>query len=210
MKQVYQKFVQLIVATEQVQSIYDYINCTIKAPLDCSDLLRWQWVQFVSAFDKLIHDLVRIGMVEIYLGKRKPTPRFKSFSIDMETQLDLLKNCGSQIDQVKILNDRIFMVHQYLSFQQPKKVVEALSYICEGKNKWGDISKKLNMDKDDCVKFLNNIIIRRNQIAHEGDFIGDSNDRQNILREDVVEIKEFILKLGEVIYEYVNDARFKV
>ena len=66
------------------------------------------------------------------------------------------------------------------------------------------------MDKDDCVKFFNNIIIRRNQIAHEGDFIGDSNDRQNILSGDVVEIKEFILKLGEIIYEYVNDARFKI
>jgi len=45
------------------------------------DLLRSQVVYAVSAFDKLIHDLVRIGMVQIFSGARPATAKYLSESI---------------------------------------------------------------------------------------------------------------------------------
>lgn len=60
MEQAKNKFNQLLTDINQVMTIYDFITLEVKAPLDTSDLLRWQWVQAVSAFDKFVHDLVRI------------------------------------------------------------------------------------------------------------------------------------------------------
>ena len=56
-----------------IRKLYDYLDNIVKPPYDYSDLLRWQWAQSVSALDKLIHDLIRIGMVQTYQGLRTPT-----------------------------------------------------------------------------------------------------------------------------------------
>ena len=70
MQQSYQRFIELVKDTENVEALYTYFEKVITAPIDISDLLRWQWVQCVSAFDKFVHDLVRTGMLEIFLGNR--------------------------------------------------------------------------------------------------------------------------------------------
>lgn len=68
----------------------------------------------------------------------------------------------------------------------------------------GKIANLLGMAKNDCTTYLKNIVIRRNQIVHEGDYTDILMKRQDIYPRDVIEIREYILKLGKAIYDCVN------
>lgn len=75
----YKRFLELVNDTQNVKILYEYIENTMKAPIDTSDLLRWQWVQCISAFDKFVHDIVRIGMIDIFQGNRLATPKYNKY-----------------------------------------------------------------------------------------------------------------------------------
>lgn len=197
----YKRFKMLVDDTDNVKTLYEYIDKTVKVPIDISDLLRWQWIQCISAFDKFIHDIVRIGILEIYQGKRGATSKYNTFAIDMQTYNDM-KN--DPLKELAILEQRIIVKHSYLAFQDPSKVADALSYIWDANDKWGIIAGQIGMNKNDCVTFLKNAVIRRNQIVHEGDYIDVYSKRQDIFEKDVKAVKIFILKIGEAIYNCVK------
>lgn len=193
----YQSFERLINGTVNVETLYEYVKNQIVVSIDISDLLRWQWVQYVSSFDKFIHDIVRIGMLEIFLGKRAPTPKYKNFTIDLQTY----KNMGNDLNSAAVILERyIVLKHSFLAFQDPQKVADALSFIWDEPDKWGKISALMCRDKNDCKTYLKNIVIRRNQIVHEGDCTDNFLTRQDIFQEDVLEIRRYILELGKSIY----------
>ena len=48
------------------------------------------------------------------------------------------------------------------------------------------------------------IVIRRNQIVHEGDYTDYLSKRQDIFSQDVLDIRNYILKLGKAIYDCVK------
>ncbi|WP_027294638.1 HEPN domain-containing protein [Robinsoniella sp. KNHs210] len=193
----YEKFEKLVEDTKNVHTLYEYIENVMKAPFDYSDLLRWQWIQCVSAFDKLIHDLVRIGMIEVFQGQRIATAKFNAFSLDYLSYNEMLNN---PIQRVQIFEQKIILKHSYLAFQDPSKVADALSYIWNENDKWLKIANKVGIDKNACLIKLKNIVSRRNQIVHEGDYADTLSQRQEIYSSDVVDIRNFILKVGEGIY----------
>lgn len=193
----YEKFEKLVEDTKNVHTLYEYIENVMKAPFDYSDLLRWQWIQCVSAFDKLIHDLVRIGMIEVFQGQRIATAKFNTFSLDYLSYNEMLNN---PIQRVQIFEQKIILKHSYLAFQDPGKVADALSYIWNENDKWLKIANKVGVDKNTCLIKLKNIVSRRNQIVHEGDYADTLSQRQEIYSSDVVDIRNFILKVGEGIY----------
>lgn len=201
MLSVYSTFQKSVDQTLNVDAIYNYITKTIIIPFDCSDLLRWEFIQCVSAFDKLIHDFVRIGMLEIFRGQKPPTNKFKSFSIDYSTYNNMQI---SPQQKEYFFEQKIILNHSHLSFQDPAKVADALSYIWEEKNKWEKISEKMLMPKNICMNQLKTIINRRNQIVHESDYTDPFSNRQIILQEDSQEVRTFILKLGYSIYNCVK------
>lgn len=197
----YKRFKMLIADTDNVEALYDYLENIVKIPMDISDLLRWQWVQYISAFDKFIHDIVRIGILEIYQGQRTITSKYNTFAIDMQTYSEI-KN--DPLKELSILEQRITLKHGYLAFQDPNKVSEALAYIWADRDKWGIIASQIGMNKNDCVTFLKNVVIRRNQIVHEGDYTDIYSKRQDIYEHDVKAVKMFILNVGEAIYNCVK------
>ena len=77
----YQCFCTLMQDTKNTCALYDYLHQVVKPPYDYNDLLRWQWAQSVSALDKLIHDIVRIGMRESFAGNRPITDKFSNSTI---------------------------------------------------------------------------------------------------------------------------------
>lgn len=196
----YKRFIQLIDDTKNVDAIYQYVN-TLTTPLDMSDLLRWQWVQYVSALDKLIHDLVKIGMIEEFTGARIETKQYKNFQLDMDTYSSMISDL---INAASLFEQRVVVCNGYKAFQDPKKISEALSYIWSEKDKWKVISDLIGMNQTMCTTKLNNIVIRRNQIVHEGDYTDILSKRQDIYEEDVIEVKEFILQIGKAIYNCVK------
>ncbi len=201
MLQSYQRFIKLVKDTENVEVLYNYFEKSITVSVDISDLLRWQWVQCISAFDKFIHDLVRVGMLEIFAKNRMPTPKYNTFQIDIQTYGDMTNNT---IDAGIIFERKIILKHGFLAFQDPGKVADALSFIWNENDKWEKIAGLLGMAKNDCTTYLKNIVIRRNQIVHEGDYTDILMKRQDIYPQDVLDIREYILKLGKAIYDCVK------
>ena len=196
----YKTFIHLINDIENTETLYLHITEVMKVPLDCSDLLRWEWAQCVSAFDKLMHDLIRVGMMQSFNGIRPVTKKFKGYMMDYDTyeQMKISFSPGT------IFHQRIILKNSTLSFQSPDKIADGLSYIWNESDKWLKIATYINVDKNSCVTTMRNIVNRRNQIVHEGDYIDPfSTQRQDILFEDVIDTKEFIKKLGNAIYNLV-------
>lgn len=139
-------------------------------------------------------------MLDEFNGIRTETTQFKAFSISIDTLRDMEANpCIASV----IFEKRIVLANGYKSFQDPKKIAEGLSYIWDEKHKWTKIASELGMSSEECTKKLNNIVLRRNQIAHEGDYVDIYTERQSIGKTDVEEVKAFILKLGEAIFNQV-------
>lgn len=198
MKYAYNRFVKLVEETENVYAIYRFLTQKEKVPLDISDLLRWQWVQYVSALDKVVHDLVRIGMIDIFEGRRQRTDKYNTFQIDIQTYQNIH---DGRVDASIAFENIIIQKHNFLAFQAPSKISDALAYISKEPDKWKRISGLMGMSKEQCTTYLKNVVIRRNQIVHEGDYTDILSRRQDIFEQDVLDIKEFILKLGKAIYD---------
>ncbi|MFE6795331.1 HEPN domain-containing protein [Paenibacillus chitinolyticus] len=194
-------FKSILKDTRNSRALYQFLKNVVKPPYDYSDLLRWQWAQTVSALDKLIHDLVRVGMVESFLGKRPPTPKFLGFGFTLDVYFQLAQNTASA---TYLFEQMVTQKHGYLSFQEPDKIADALSNIWNEQHKWRKISLELGFDENYTKTLLKNISIRRNQIVHEGDYSNILLQRQPISEDDVDTVLDFVDKIGEVIYNLVK------
>lgn len=191
-------FDALISQCSTCMGLYEYLESN-GIPVDSSDLLRWQYVLAVSALDKYIHDIVRIYMLEIYRGNRIRTKKYDTVRFDLAT-IEAMKT--SATPEVEFTNE-IIRQHGYLSFQDPDRISDALSLIWEENNKWLIISSNMSYHISQCdlkIK-LKNIVLRRNQIVHQGDSLTTQTplQQQIILREDVEDVINFVVELVKAI-----------
>lgn len=195
-------FKALIDQTEISKGLFHYID-TQKVPIDASDLLRWEWVLAVSALDKYIHDVVRIGMVEEFTGARTKTSKYYNFRIDMGK----LANMNTTPSPAVEFENEVIRQHSFLAFQHPDKLADALSFIWTEQNKWDAISRKMStpISANDLRTKLNNIVIRRDQIVHEGDCftIALPLQQQQINEADVDDVLSFIKELVQAIHDCI-------
>lgn len=187
--------------TKNTRTLYQFLKNVVKPPYDFSDLLRWQWAQSVSALDKLVHDLVKMGMVESFIGTRPPTPKFLGFGFTLDTHFQLIQSTATAAN---LFEQMVIQKHGHLSFQEPDKISDALSNIWLEQHKWQRIASGLGLEENYTKTMLKNISIRRNQIVHEGDYSNISLQRQPLTEEDVDEVLDFVERLGEVIYNLVK------
>lgn len=201
MNTAYNIFLTILQDTKNSDVLYTYLRDTVRPPYDYSDILRWQWAQSVSALDKLIHDLIRIGMVHTYQGVRSPAPKFLTFSIDMDSYLQMQQ---SPLLSLPIFERKIIQKLSFLSFQEPEKISDGLALIWDEPHKWKCIADKLGLTEDYTKIKLKNISIRRNQIVHEGDYSSALLQRQAISHTDTTDVIDFIQSLGNAIYQFVK------
>lgn len=194
-------FQTLMQDTRNSSVLYDYLHDVVKPPYDYSDLLRWQWAQSVSALDKLIHDLIRIGMRESFDGSRPATAKFLNFAITI-TAFQQIKQ--SPLAAPLSFEQFVTSKNKTLSFQEPAKIADGLSYIWDEQHKWKYISTQMGRSEEDVKTELKNISIRRNQIVHEGDYVASGYSRQTIEKIDTDEVINFIEQLGTAIYNLVQ------
>jgi hypothetical protein len=197
-------FLSMLDNTNTIMTLYEYLRKEVNAPVDYSDLLRWQWVQGVSALDKYIHDIVRIGMLEIYAGRRRSTKKYFAFTIDLKTHIQMSEN---QTAALSIFEQQILLRNSYLAFQEPEKISDALAYIWNEEHKWRAIADKMGKKEPDVKTTLKNISIRRNQIAHEGDYSNILLQRQEITKTDVIDVIGFIKQIGSSIHTLIESTR---
>lgn len=192
-----------IVRVRNIDSVFIHLTGHLGFnPIDVSDLLRSEIVYSLSSFDRLIHDLVKIGMIDTFNGLRTPTNAYKNFNISL-SQFEAI-NSASIPPAEFVFGQTITASHKHLSFQDPEKVTEALSLIWHESHKWQRIATEMGVNQNDLKTELKNIVIRRNQIVHEGDFDLFSGNIQNITHADTLQSVNFIDKLGNTIYDLVK------
>lgn len=215
MQRAFEQFDSNIKAVREMDALHNHLVNELKLPNDLSDILRAQFVYAVSALDKLIHELVRIGMLEAFKNQRVKTSKFNGFSISLETYSKIQQVNESTPDILQLETPEYFFEqevigkHKHLSFQEPDKIADALSFIWETEkiSKWKTIASAFDnpiFSEDFVRKKLKNIVSRRNQIVHEADIYFQTNKRSEIDVEDVKDAVAFIYKLGCVIFNFVS------
>jgi hypothetical protein len=185
----------------ELGALYSYLSNTVPIPEEFDDLLRSQIVNAVSAFDKLMHDLIRIGMVEIFENQRPSTSKYLSEAVAIQHLPGLVAGAvpPPPVRFEEIVREKL----SKLSFQDPTKISDGLSYIWNENQKWQKISVGLRMSDDNARRKQRLIITRRNAIVHEADLDPITNEKQTITTVEATDASNFLLALGNQIYELV-------
>lgn len=176
-------------------AIYSSVKAKTTPALDLSDILRAALVLAVSALDYYVHEVVRIGMLEIHRGQRPEPSAFCRFSIALGSAregLDAARNIDSWLE------DEIRQRHSYKSFQQPDNIADAIRLISD-KKLWKEVSSNIGGTTEKNIKDkLCLIIDRRNKIAHEADinptYPGSRWSIDEVLVNDAIDFIEQIVE----------------
>ena len=170
--------------------------------VDLTDLLRAQIVMIVSALDHYIHEITRVGMLEVYDGTRSQTNAFSRFQVSLGATITGI----SKPNENEWLDMEIREKHGYQAFQHPDNIAQAVRLFssCE---LWRSVASELNLTDQDVKNRLRVIVNRRNQIVHEADldpsYPGIGN-RWPISPTDVTGALDFIQNVCEAIHTVVN------
>lgn len=208
-----------ITETRKMFFLYDhFVNDLNISHNEVSDILRAQIVNAVSAFDRLIHELVNIGVVEVFLGRRVKTSKFLNQSFRAETLIKSIEFSKPDYIPASIYDSPQFLIEKemrekmsYLAFEAPDKVCDALSYIWDNTHKMQAIAIDMalpganaNDQQQNLKQELKLIIDRRNQIAHEGDVDPSTNVKRDITKKITEDSIDFIEKMGLSIFKLVT------
>lgn len=202
MQRAYDQFKSNMKYVKELDSLFLHLKNTLHLPNDLTDILRAEWVYSVSAMDKLIHELVRIGMIDAFQGRRVQTAKFSSFGITTNTLLSNISNTGYPTEYW--FEQEIIERHKHLAFQAPEKIADALSLIWNDLHKWQTLATTLGTSQQTLTTQLKAIVNRRNQIVHEADLDLTTGIRNTVDKSDIDDVVIFIEKLCEAIFNAVK------
>ena len=183
-----------------IHAVYLHFSGLVTPAIDLTDLLRAEIVLIVSALDHFVHELTRLGMMEIWRGDRTATPSYSKFSVSLDVTTQLAGGSAGDVH----LETEIRTSHSFLSFQQPDKIAEAMR-LFSPIELWNEIGALLGEDPQNLQTQLKLIVERRNKIAHEADLDPSyPHQRWPIDRKDTEEVLAFMEKIGEAIYQLVE------
>jgi len=200
MKTAYDQFNDNILRVKQLGYLYRVLRTQTTAALDLNDILRSELVLSVSAFDYFIHEIVRMGMLNCYVGKRQKTKAFLSFQCKIDSILEYSKNPQT----LDWLDNEIRTHHGWKSFEHPDNIAAAISLISDVKL-WEQIGFSLGDSPTNLREKLRLIVDRRNKIAHEADIDPTSPPNRWPIDEKMVdESIDYIEKLANAIFNVVT------
>ena len=182
-------------------SVYDFLKGAVGGPVNYDDILRFWIVNSVSAIDKLVHDLVRNGMVEIFSGLRTPTPKYLAEPVALSLVNQLMSS--QTPPAVVVFEQSIRAKLKVLTFQDPDKVADGLSYIWGEGQKWQKIAAAIGMEDQPARVKLKLIVSRRNAIVHEADQDPITHEKLSISRAECADVADFLQKVGNAICDLV-------
>ncbi len=182
--------------------LYDHLSATVVAPVSFDDLLRSSIVYSVSAFDKLMHDLIRIGMVDTYAGRRSATPKFLNEPIPLSVVQQLISP-GAAPPEV-VFEQCVRSKLKTQSFQDPDKIAEGLGFIWSDSHKWQKIAAQAGIGEATIRTTLKLIVARRNAIVHEADTDPVSELKLPITRAEASGVSTLLRIVGEAIHQLVK------
>ena len=190
-----------IASVRELATLHDYLCANLKSPMTFDDLLRFQIVYSVSALDKLLHDIIRIGMVQIFIGTRPATSKYLAERISMSAYVNLSSATIPPKEYYfeQEINSKLGIV----AYQSPDNIADGLSYIWNEKHKWQKIAAAMAIKEEQARTQLKLIVDRRNKIAHEADVDITSGGKFAISKSDCESTVLFIEKCGEEIVKLV-------
>ena len=197
-----EQFRENIERVQDLSGLHQAFGNVTTAAVDLTDLLRAQIVMLVSALDHYIHEITRVGMLEVYDGARPQTNAFLRFQVSLDAAMRGIPQSNSS----DWLDTEIREKHGYQTFQHPDNIANAVRLFssCE---LWRSVASELNQSDQDVKNRLRAIVNRRNQIVHEADLdpsIPGSMNRWPISPADVTSTLDFIRDVCEAIHSVVN------
>jgi hypothetical protein len=190
-----------IAEARNLTALYCYLSESVKAPYVFDDLLRSQLVYAVSAFDKLMRDLIRIGTVATFTGNRVPTDRYHTEPMTIQFYATL--SAATFPPKEYLFEQEIVKRLGRLSFQDPERVADGLSLIWDEKHKWAKIDGAMRWGADDAKTKLKLIAGRRNAIVHASDMHPLTNAKTPITAAECKDVTDFLQLCGQTITELV-------
>ena len=190
-----------IASVRELATLHDYLCANLKSPMTFDDLLRFQIVYSVSALDKLLHDIIRIGMVQIFIGTRPATSKYLAERISMSAYVNL--SSATIPPKEYYFEQEIISKLGIVAYQSPDNIADGLSYIWNEKHKWQKIAAAMAIKEEQARTQLKLIVDRRNKIAHEADVDITSGGKFAISKSDCESTVLFIEKCGEEIVKLV-------
>lgn len=210
MDEIFNEFKCTISQIRQTNDVYKYLKGVVKLQdAEINDILRSQIVNVISALDRYLHEKVRKGICDMFLGNRAITNKFKSFSVSSDTVLRIWGDTSlTVIDREILINEVVIQSLKTLSFQKAINLKDALSYLWDEPHKMTIIAKKMevsggtdNEKQRYLTQKLDLLVERRNQIAHESDiYYGGKRD---ICQDDVIDAIAFIEKFVTCLNEHI-------
>ncbi len=153
-----------IARVRHLHGLHAGLSSTLTAAIDLSDILRAELIMVVSALDRYVHTLARLGMLECQAGTRLKTDAFNRFPIPLSATPPL----GIPATAASTLEAEIRAKHSHLSFQHPDKIAEAIR-LFSSVSLWDGVGAEVGMAARELKATLGLIVDRRNKIAHEAD-----------------------------------------
>lgn len=199
MQQTLVQFQANIERVHHLSAIFQVVQGMTTSIIDLSDILRAEVVLSVSVLDHFVHELVLVGMLEIYQGRRLPSNGYQKYRVPLSQS----QGSVGHSQHPQWLEDLIRDDHGWKSFQHPDKIAEAIRLISDV-SLWEAIGTELQRDARDVKNELRAIVDRRNKIVHEADMDPTlPGSRWPINESDATHAVKFISKLGEAIYNVV-------
>jgi hypothetical protein len=145
-------------SVKELGQLFDLI--TDNFPLlqtQAEEILRAQFVMIVSALDTYIHDVVRIGVLEIYQNSRTSS-KINNFPIEFLI-LRQIEQTTDQQSKLALLEKSIQNKNSKESYQSPKNIEYALGLIDINKV-WTKVSTIIKMPAEDIKNKLALLLLR--------------------------------------------------
>jgi hypothetical protein len=194
-------FARNIQQANELGALYAHLSTTVQIPEQFDDLLRSQVVYAVSALDKLMHDLIRIGMVQSFGNQRPPTAKYLDETVALKHLPDLIP--GATPPPAVRFEEIVRTKLSHVSYQRPEAISDGLGLIWGEKQKWQKIALGLPMSDDQVKRKLQLIATRRNAIVHEADLDPVTSQKQAISRVEATDVSDFLLAVGNRICDLV-------
>jgi hypothetical protein len=197
MQQAIQQFRQNILRARELGNLASAVQQITTTAIDVSDMWRAQIVLGVSALDYFVHELTRLGMIDVAKGNRPKTDAYLKFSIPIDAAERGLAGQTHELWLGNAVRDR----HSWLSFQQPEKIADAVRLI-SSVILWDAVGSEVGLPPKDAKLRLQVIVDRRNQIAHEADMDpANPGFRWSITEADAADSLDYIGHIAEAVFK---------
>lgn len=170
---------------------YDYLEKISKYRADFS--LRFVWIAAVSALDHYISQVIVEKSSDLFSNKKDLSLRIMAEMTPLSSAIEL--NRANDVDSVLIFKKVVSNFVRYRSFQYPDKVADGLSFVWDEKHKWQSIATAMGSSIEHVKGTLENIVDRRNLIAHNADYDEAIRGRLQVTLPNAVEVVDFMHRL---------------